>query len=124
MKQAMAPAKGFAAWEIDRNLFSFKFNYESDLKNVLDREPWLFEKNVVMLKELGRGEQPSAISFDCAVFWIHLYELPQAARNQSVIRLITDKNGELVEIDQHSMEGFGRSIRAKVSLDPKRPLKT
>ncbi|KAL8546388.1 hypothetical protein ACS0TY_006204 [Phlomoides rotata] len=123
MKRAMALAKGFVAREIDKNLFSFKFNSENDMKMVLEREPWLFKKNVVMLKELERGEQPADISFNWVTFWIWLYELPQAARNQRVIRLIVGKMGELFEIDTSSMEGFSRSIRAKVSLDPNKPLK-
>ncbi|KAL8546267.1 hypothetical protein ACS0TY_006115 [Phlomoides rotata] len=39
MKRAMAPVGGFVAWEIDKNLFSFQFNSEMDLRTVLEREP-------------------------------------------------------------------------------------
>ncbi|KAL8456875.1 hypothetical protein ACS0TY_034928 [Phlomoides rotata] len=68
MKRAMAPTKGFTVKEIDITLFSFHFNYADDLKAVRHREPWLFDRNVVMLKELGRGEQPFAVSFNHVTF--------------------------------------------------------
>ncbi|KAL8484305.1 hypothetical protein ACS0TY_026838 [Phlomoides rotata] len=61
VKRAMAPTRGFTAREIDKNLFSFQFNTEVDMRVVLNRESWHFEKSVVILKELGRGEQPSAL---------------------------------------------------------------
>ncbi|KAL8546299.1 hypothetical protein ACS0TY_006136 [Phlomoides rotata] len=68
MKRAMAPARGFTAKKIDKNLFPFQFIMEVDMRSVLNREPWHFEKTVVMLKELGRGEQPSTLVFGKAAF--------------------------------------------------------
>ncbi|KAL8457951.1 hypothetical protein ACS0TY_035719 [Phlomoides rotata] len=106
-----------------QNLFSFQFNSEMDLRTVLDREPWHFDKNVLVLKELGRGQQPADVSFNSAAFWVRIYELPMAARNQRILTLIFEKIGELVEIDTRSMEGFGRSIRAKIKIDLHKPLK-
>ncbi|KAL8545825.1 hypothetical protein ACS0TY_005807 [Phlomoides rotata] len=116
MKRAMAPTGGFAAREIDKNLFSFQFNSEMDLRAVLEREPWHFDKNVLVLKEFGRGQQPADVNFNSAAFWVRIYELPMAARNQQILTLITGKIGELVELDTRSMEGFGQSIRAKIRI--------
>ncbi|KAL8461738.1 hypothetical protein ACS0TY_033006 [Phlomoides rotata] len=58
MKKAMKPTKGFIAKEVGPNLFSFQFRSESDMREVLDREPWHFDKNLLVLKVLKRGEQP------------------------------------------------------------------
>lgn len=46
------------------------------MKEILDREPWLFDKNLVLLKELDRGEQPSVVQLDSAVLWLRIYDLP------------------------------------------------
>ncbi|KAL8477833.1 hypothetical protein ACS0TY_029939 [Phlomoides rotata] len=123
MKRAMAPAGGFDAREIDKNLFFFHFNSVKDMKAVLDREPWHFDKNVLVLQELGCGVQPAAIKFTQVAFWVRLYELPMGLRNKRIITLIAGKIEKLMEIDPRTLEGFGRSIRAKIRVDTHKPLK-
>ncbi|KAL8492052.1 hypothetical protein ACS0TY_023609 [Phlomoides rotata] len=97
MKRAMNPSKGFTATEISPKLFSFQFQSYADLEEVKRRELWYFEKHIVLLLEIGEGEQPSAVTF---------------------------RTMEVVEIDKTSTMGFGRSIRVKVNLDITKPLKT
>ncbi|KAL8484903.1 hypothetical protein ACS0TY_027267 [Phlomoides rotata] len=123
MKRVMAPARGFTAREIDKNLFLFQFNSEADMRTVLNREPWLFEKNVVILKELGSGEQPSSIALCMTPLWVRVYDLPMVARNKNSISLIVGRIGELVEVDQTSLEGFSHSVRVKIKIDIQKPLK-
>ncbi|KAL8502305.1 hypothetical protein ACS0TY_021443 [Phlomoides rotata] len=94
------------------------------MKAVLDREPCHFDKNVLVLKELGSGVQPATIEFNQAAFWVRIYELPMTARNQRIITLIAGRIGTLLEIDSRSLEGFGRSIRAKIRIDIRRPLRS
>ncbi|KAL8514223.1 hypothetical protein ACS0TY_013373 [Phlomoides rotata] len=124
MKRAMSPSKGFTAKEIGPNLFSFNFKCHDDLLEIKKREPWHFEKSLVILKEIERGEQPSAMSFTKTNMWVRLYDLPMAARSTKYIQSIASRCGEVVEIDKDSMEGFGCSIRVKVNLDTTQPLKT
>ncbi|KAL8523785.1 hypothetical protein ACS0TY_013669 [Phlomoides rotata] len=123
MKRAMALTRGFTAREINKNLFLFQFNSEADMRAVLNREPWLFEKNVVILKELGSGEQPSSIALCMTPLWVCVYDLPMVARNKNSISLIVGRIGELVEVDQTSLEGFSRSVRIKIKIDIQKPLK-
>ncbi|KAL8512077.1 hypothetical protein ACS0TY_018513 [Phlomoides rotata] len=68
MRRAMNPPMGFTACKIGKNLFSFQFCSSQDMKEVLSREPWLFDKYIMSLKELGRGEQPSTVCFDSTPF--------------------------------------------------------
>ncbi|KAL8512470.1 hypothetical protein ACS0TY_018808 [Phlomoides rotata] len=124
MKCAMCPSKGFTAKEIGPNLFSFNFKSHDDLMEVKRREPWHFEKSLVILKEIEKGEQPSTMSFTKTNMWVRMYDLPMAARSTKYIQSIASRWGEVVEIDKDSMEGFGRSIRVKVNLDTTQPLKT
>ncbi|KAL8555773.1 hypothetical protein ACS0TY_003549 [Phlomoides rotata] len=123
MKRSMAPLKGFEAREIDKNLFSFQFNSEEDMRVVLDREPWLFDKKVVILRELQRGEQPSTLTLNIATFWVRMYELLMVARNTGTVTLIAGKLGEHLEIDSSSLTGFTRSVREKIKIDLQKPLK-
>ncbi|KAL8535254.1 hypothetical protein ACS0TY_011032 [Phlomoides rotata] len=107
MKRAMCPSKGFTAKEIGPNLFSFNFKCHDDLMEVKRREPWHFEKSLVILKEIEKGEQPSVMSFTETNIWVRLYDLPMAARSTKYIQSIVSRYGEVVEIDKDSMEGFG-----------------
>lgn len=123
MKKAMKTTKGFTAKEVGNNLFSFKFQSRKDLQDILAREPWHFEKKLLILKEIERGVQPSKIKFESVGMWIRLYDLPQSVRSERCIRKIVAQCGEIIEIDRQSMEGFGRSIRIKVMVDVSKPLK-
>ncbi|KAL8461704.1 hypothetical protein ACS0TY_032984 [Phlomoides rotata] len=116
MKRAMNPSKGFTPKEIGLNLFSFHFRCHVNLKDVKRREPWHFEKNLVLLKEIGKGEQPSAVAFTTMIMWVRLYDLPMAAKSIKYIHSIANRCREIMEIDKDSTEGFGRSIRVKIAL--------
>ncbi|KAL8515008.1 hypothetical protein ACS0TY_013918 [Phlomoides rotata] len=83
----------------------------------------LFERNIVALKELERGEQPSAVAFNDVPLWIRIYNLPIAARNEKVLLAIANKCGKMIEIDPESINGISRSARLKVRIDLQRPLK-
>ncbi|KAL8463078.1 hypothetical protein ACS0TY_033918 [Phlomoides rotata] len=91
MKKATNPPLGLTAKEIGKNLFSFQFWSTSDMTTVLTKEPWLFERNIVALKELEKGEQPSAVAFNEVPLWIRIYDLPIATQNEKVLLVIANK---------------------------------
>lgn len=123
MKKAMRPSKGFIAREVGQNLFTFQFHSDSDLKDVLNREPWLFDKNLLLLKELEMGEQPSQVRLDSTALWMRVYDLPAGARSNQAVTAIAKLSGEVLEIDQNSMVGITRHIRVKVRVNISQPLK-
>ncbi|KAL8552031.1 hypothetical protein ACS0TY_000913 [Phlomoides rotata] len=122
MKKAMRPLKGFTVSEVGQNLFSFHFCYVDDMTDVLNREP-LFDRNLVLLHELGVGKKPSDVSPYLATFWTRLYDLPTSARNQKNIRAIASPRGEVIEIDTASLNGINRSVKVKIRVDTGKPLK-
>ncbi|KAL8502121.1 hypothetical protein ACS0TY_021295 [Phlomoides rotata] len=113
MRKVMNPPRGLTAKEIGKNLFSFQFKSVTDMQGILCREPWHFDKNVILLKELLSGEQPSTVEFNTVTFWVHLYDLPMSARTPNSIKQIGGSIGDMVEIDPASLEGVSRSIRIK-----------
>ncbi|KAL8520777.1 hypothetical protein ACS0TY_011362 [Phlomoides rotata] len=110
MKKAMKPASGFTEKEMGHNIFFFQFRTREDLQEILQREPWHFEKNPLMLKELEPGAQPSQIRFNTTTFWLRLYDMPPAAQTEKNIRTIIKKCGTFKEIDQTTLEDFLRTI--------------
>ncbi|KAL8462658.1 hypothetical protein ACS0TY_033619 [Phlomoides rotata] len=108
MRKAMNPSRGLTANEIGKNLFSFQFKSATDMLSILNHEPWHFDKNVILLKELDSREQPSTVVFSAATFWVRLYDLPMAARNSTSIEKIGGCIGDMVEIDLASLDGVVR----------------
>ncbi|KAL8525181.1 hypothetical protein ACS0TY_014707 [Phlomoides rotata] len=121
--EAMNPSRGFTTKEIGKNLFSFQFRSGADMQGILTREPWHFDKNILLLKELGGGEQPSTATFTTATFWVRLYDLPLSARSLKPVTHIGNTIGEIVEVDLASLEGVTHSIRIKVRIDFRKPLR-
>ncbi|KAL8548863.1 hypothetical protein ACS0TY_007939 [Phlomoides rotata] len=110
MKKATKPTNGFIA-------------KETDLREVLAREPWHFDKHLLVLKELDMGEQPSTAQLHHTPFWVRLYDLPMVARTLANTSLIAQKCGEVLEVDKASVDGFSRSVRARVKVDLLKPVK-
>ncbi|KAL8477664.1 hypothetical protein ACS0TY_029820 [Phlomoides rotata] len=119
----MNPQRGFTAKEIGKNLFSFQFRSTADMLGVLSREPWHFDKNTILLKELGGGEQPSRVTFTTAMFWVRIYDLSLSARSVKAITPLGNFIGELVELDLTSLEGVSHSVRLKTRVDFRKPLR-
>ncbi|KAL8525118.1 hypothetical protein ACS0TY_014654 [Phlomoides rotata] len=86
IRKAMNPSRGLTVKEIGKNLFLFQFKSVVDMQSIPSREPWHFDKNVILLKELLSGEQPSTIEFNTVTFWIRLYDLPISARTPNSIK--------------------------------------
>ncbi|KAL8513790.1 hypothetical protein ACS0TY_013050 [Phlomoides rotata] len=100
------------------------FGFLSPICRVSNREPWHFDKNVILLKELDSGEQSSTVLFSTVTFWVRLYDLPMVARNSRSIEKIGGCIGDVVEIDQASLNGVARSIRIKAKIDYSKPLRS
>ncbi|KAL8496695.1 hypothetical protein ACS0TY_020395 [Phlomoides rotata] len=102
MKRAMAPAKGFTAKKIDKNLFSFNFNSVSDMKSPYKR--FYAVKSSLELLDVPRLAETARISLT-----------PQEVENFAPkIRQIVDWFGQLQVVDLHSVEP---AIRADTEED-------
>lgn len=123
IKKMIKPTRDFSAKEVGNNLFSFNFKPRQYMQDILDREPWHFEKNLLILKEIERGVQPSTVKFNYVGMWIRLYNLPQFVRSESCIRKIAAHCRKIINIDKKLMEGLGRSVRIKAEINILKPLK-
>lgn len=123
MKKIWNPTHGMTCSDLGFNLISFQFQAERDLKRVLDMEPWHFNKHVLVLRKITDEIQPSAMTFDIAPFWIRIYDLPRSGRDEATLAQIGGRFGEVVEIDKNTMEGLTRSVRLKVKINLKKPMK-
>lgn len=123
MKKLWSPTKGVECRELGHNLISFQFNTKRDMDRVLEKEPWHFNKYVLVLKPLKADIQPSMIEFNKTPFWIRIYDLPMMGRTENAVRQIASRFGDVMEVDQNTIGGLTRSIRLKITLDLKKPIR-
>lgn len=123
MKKIWNPAKGVVCRELGKNMISFQFKSKKDMNRVLAMEPWHFNKHVLVLKSITTDTHPSAMEFNTVPFWIRIYDLPFSGRNESTVRQIGGRFGEVIEIDNDTITGIARSVRVKILLKIDKPLK-
>ena len=58
------------------NKLFFDFEEEYDLVRVLEHEPWLYDKNLVILERVVENVRISALPFQFSSFWVQLHDLP------------------------------------------------
>lgn len=123
MKRLWNPAYGLTCREIETNLFSFQFKNIRDLQKVLSMEPWTFNKHILVLKRAKSDVQPSAMNMDSVPFWIRIYDLPYGGRSEDIIQQIGTRIGKVLEIDKSTLQGMSRSVRVKVEINLRKPLR-
>ncbi|KAL5765959.1 hypothetical protein ACOSP7_016576 [Xanthoceras sorbifolium] len=61
---------------IRSNIFVFRFKCRWDRKRVFEGGLWLFDKQLIVLKEIPGIGKIEEINFHFSPFWIQLYNLP------------------------------------------------
>ncbi|KAJ8420788.1 hypothetical protein Cgig2_011606 [Carnegiea gigantea] len=67
LRNTWKPTKGIITREVDKNLFSYQFFSESNMKLAFNGGPWPFNGCTLLLKEINRMEQLSKINFGLLV---------------------------------------------------------
>ncbi|XP_060969478.1 probable polyamine oxidase 5 [Cannabis sativa] len=79
MKHMMAslwkPGKGLYVKELDQNHFLFQFYHEIDIKRVINRSPWTFERKQLIFERLKVGDNPRSIPLNQLDLWIQIHDL-------------------------------------------------
>jgi len=104
--------------EIHDNVWLLEFSHESDMRQVLDGRPWLFDRHVLVLKEVVEGVSPLQMGFTRALFWILVHDMPLTCMTQEVGLWIGASLGTVEEIDvEGNGVGWGRCLQLRVFID-------
>ncbi|KAJ4845037.1 hypothetical protein Tsubulata_031297 [Turnera subulata] len=85
--------RGLQASKLEKNMFMFSFRDERDKMKVLMKDPWHFDRNVLVLQAIEGNEQPSSIDLFQTPFWVQLHDLPFDYRDPEVAKMIGKKLG-------------------------------
>jgi len=75
-KNVLKLSKGVIIRDLDKNLFAFQFFSATDKGFVLNKGPWAFDGDILILKELSGFGQPSKIQFTKAHLWVKAMDVP------------------------------------------------
>ena len=98
------------------------FEWEVNTKKVLQGEPWVFDRHLVVLQRYDGTASINELSFDKTSFWVHIHNLPFSLMTiEAAINL-----GETLGIvskpkDEADMKG-GLFIRVRVAVNVTKPL--
>ena len=101
----------------------FLFQTKDDMNRVLFLCPWSFDKYLLVLHKLERGEAVKDIKFDKSPFWVQIHGLPTMRQTETVGLSIEATLGEVEKVDANE-KGFclGKFIRIRVLMDISMPL--
>jgi hypothetical protein len=61
--------------------------------------PWLFDMNVLVLKEVAESISPVQMDFSKSSFWVQVHDMPLICMNREVSYKIGKTIGEVEEVD-------------------------
>jgi hypothetical protein len=104
-------------------LWLLEFSSEADKKRVQEGCPWLFDRNILVLREVEESTPPTQMDFSKSPCWIQVRDIPLICMNKEVGNKIGETLGKVEEVDV-SGEGPGRgsSLRIKILIDITKPL--
>ncbi|GAV76483.1 DUF4283 domain-containing protein, partial [Cephalotus follicularis] len=110
--------------DIRNNLLLFILNKKGDREWVIRREPWLFDKCLVVMQELNDEINPSHVVWETCSLRIRVFRLPLVCLSKQVGRLIGNSIGLTEDIECIKEKGnMGNFFRLRVKVSIKEPLR-
>lgn len=66
------------------NLWLIEFSSETDKQRVMQGRPWLFDRSVLVLKDVDEGIPPSQMVFMSSPFWVQMHEMPLVCMSREI----------------------------------------
>lgn len=124
MASVWQPVKGMTGKDLEGNRYVFNFFHALDVERVLAEGPWSFQRNFLLLKSLKQNENPHAVVFFKAKFWVQVYGLVSGLRSEHVLKDVGGYAGEFLESDARNFKGGWKTYyRVRVEIDVRKPLK-
>lgn len=70
------------------NTFIMVFTSQMDRKRVLNEGPWIFFRDLIVIKEIQGLEGPHSILYEEISIWVQCHNIPIAFLNQSILEKI------------------------------------
>uniref|UniRef100_A0A803PDF8 CCHC-type domain-containing protein n=1 Tax=Cannabis sativa TaxID=3483 RepID=A0A803PDF8_CANSA len=93
-------------------------------KSMMNRNPWTFNKFLLIFKILQRGENSRLVSLNEMDMWEQLHDLRSGFKTATIAKDVSNYIGKFVESDERNFLGLWRNyLRVCVTLNVKKLLK-
>ena len=113
---------GFKIKKEGDHVILFTFDNREEIDQILEAEPWSFDKHLMVLQRFDRETDVLDIQFNRITFWVQVHGIPIRFRTRKVAEKICGMIGIVHEPAEGTiMEGDG-FIRVRVTIDMSQPL--
>ena len=117
MRSAWNPAREGHWRRIDENLFTVQFGCLGDWNTAINKGPWLFRNQGVLIEEYDGFKKPESMVLDKLVVWARVLKLPDNYLFPAAIKGMCRKMGRVLEVQTTLPAGFvGEFVRVRVEL--------
>lgn len=76
-----------------------------DLKRVVWQGPWSFDRNLVVLRPIGPGEEPENVDLNLSDFHVQVSGLPLLLIHTKMAEFVGNSIGKFLEFDGEQIKG-------------------
>lgn len=104
------------------NILLIAFELEIDVEKVLQGEPWVFDRHLVVLQRYDSSSPVQELSFDRTSFWVQIHNLPLSLMIvEAAVSLGETLGVVIVPSDTTEMKGVN-FMTVRVAVDVTKPL--
>ena len=85
--------------EVGNKLFVLDFENQMEKERVLMRQPWTFNKSLLVLQDFEGQSKSEEINLKWCSFWVQIYGLPLGLITEKIGAILGESIGEVEEID-------------------------
>ncbi|KAK4437869.1 hypothetical protein Salat_0120900 [Sesamum alatum] len=123
LKLAFNPVRGMEFKLIEGECFLLKFFHTVDRARVLDRCPWAYDKNLLVLAPMEASDDPNVVDLDWCDFHVHIHGLPLGKMTKEIAAFIGNRMGRYKDVDLDSKgDLWGSSVRIRAAIKVTQPL--
>lgn len=94
-KQLWQCSNGFKIRSFDDHKALFVFDDVRDVNRILQREPWSFDKHVVVLQKYEKDVSLGDLKFEMVMFWVQVHDIPIRYMTTDTDECICETVGEV-----------------------------
>ena len=115
---------GFTMRELENDVFLFLFSDAKERRRILDMEPWVFDKHLIVLKEVNGDDVLNWGDWCFTPFWVQAHNLPMRGIGEKIGMMIGEATGVAIRVwkDKDGM-CTGSFIRIRVLVDVSKPIR-
>ncbi|KAL0361675.1 UNVERIFIED_CONTAM: hypothetical protein Sradi_3852000 [Sesamum radiatum] len=123
LRIAFSMVRSFEFKMIEGDRFLLKFFHVLERDRVLERCPWAYDKQLLVLAPVDTADDPNTVDLNWCDFHVHIHGLPLGKMTREISTFIGNKLGRFKEVDlDGNGEAWGSSVRIRVALDITKPL--